>query len=107
MDKVKWMSAIEKVCKHYVLWTSVVMILFTLCGCFRVVPVLTASFPKAEWVLNRFMEAAFIFGVYNITICGVSGIGMLFTKGTRIIGMLALAAAVSFCGILHDVGDAL
>lgn len=108
MDKVKWISTIEKVCKHYVLWTSIAMILFVLYVYFYdVVTMLKVPFPKVSQVLSSLMHGLFIFGIYNITICGVSGIGMLFTKGTRITGIVALIAAVSYFVILIDTGDAL
>jgi hypothetical protein len=49
----------------------------------------------------------FFFGAYHIIICGVSGIGMLFTKGHRGIGILALLAAILFYIVLRDIGDTL
>jgi hypothetical protein len=66
---------------------------------------LSTIFPNVERVLNHIMGWWFFFGVFNIIICGISGIGMLFTKGTRKIGVMAIIAAISFCLILYDIGD--
>jgi hypothetical protein len=68
---------------------------------------LSTIFPNVERVLNHIMGWWFFFGVFNIIICGISGIGMLFTNSNRKIGVVAIIAAVSFCFILHDIGDSL
>jgi hypothetical protein len=113
MEKVKLMSTVEKACQSYVLWTSITMILFAiyyyqyLFTQYDIVSVTTDTFPKVKQVLYSMMGGFFFFGVFNIIICGICGVGMIFTKGTRKIGIVAFIAAISFYSILRHIGDAL
>jgi hypothetical protein len=104
MDKAKWMLTIEKACQNYILWTSIVMLLFILLSYFNIISMLITTFPKAEQILSYIMGGIAFFGMYNIIMCGVAGIGMLFTKETRRIGIVAIIAAVLFCVMIYKAG---
>jgi hypothetical protein len=64
-----------------------------------------SKFPGTQNFVGQTMEAIFFFGAYNVLICGVIGMAMLFVRDTRKLGLLGIFAAISFYGILHHIGD--
>ncbi len=111
MVKGKILLTLEKILKGYTLWTSLFMLAYV---AYYLQYLLTNvdpfswiifTFPKAKNLVGQMMKFSLFYGIYNIIICGVIGIAMIFVRANRKLGLLAIFAAISFIGILYLIGD--
>ena len=62
---------------------------------------------KLELLIGETLTFIFFVSLYNIPICGISGIVLLVKKKRIKLGILCLSAAIIYCMYLWQMGDSL
>ena len=84
----------------YLTASSVLMIIFVVASWLGI------SGPGNHFWLHPAVGYVFFFCLYNIPVCGGSGLYLIFSKGSKWLGSLCLIASIAFYLWFRQIGDA-
>lgn len=103
------MQPVKKIFNYYLTISSSLMLLYVIISLIQMISngnfITHQRMEHYTW-FSRFLGYTFMFCLYNIVVCAIAGLYLLFKKETRRLALFCLVASGAFFLIVREIGDA-
>lgn len=103
------MQPFKRIFKYYLTISSSLMLLYVIISVIQMISngdfITRQRMEHYTW-FSQFLGYTFMFCLYNIVVCTIGGLYLLFKKETRWLALFCLVTSGAFFLIVREIGDA-